>query len=592
MSNYNDFLEALNPSDFDETPVDVDTFLYDKHYMGVYTEGIKLSPVQRDIVIRGSQIYYHDTLKELHGAEIADDMWENTIKNLLLMLGKGSGKDFVARLTVLYIVYKLLCLKSPARYFKKPGTDPIDIINMALNAPQAKTVFFDPLIIALKTSPWFAGKYYDRSTDVKFDKNITVYSLHSSFEAAEGKNIMIAVLDEIDGFTVEGYADEVFKAISGTVTSRFPETGKLITLSFPRSKDGFMMRKYREVVDEVDTVEYSHEYLLNEKVDRDEPGNLLTVSWTEDTVLSYSVDNFYALKAPTFRVNPNCTIEGYRDDFVRDHNNNESDTLMRVCANPPDHDAASFFTNHEKIESTFSVPNGWENGEVKCPAVPDAEYFIHVDLSKVSDRTVVGLGHVSSWIEPDIHARVHTDAQPFITIDLFRIWEPTRLKPVDDAEVMDFIMLLCKKFNVRKVTFDQWQSFDNINYLESVGVPSEKFSLKREEYTEFRTALSEGRMVGPLDEKLWKELKNLIIVKGKIDHPPGKEHFNDISEAVCGVTANCIRNTIRNTEIQLITMESLTRDARTLEEQAIRDNIEKPDMPDELIKFMDGWKAL
>lgn len=598
VSNFNDFLSALNPSDFEEIPVDIDTFLYDKQYMGNYMTGIKLSPIQLDIVNRGSQIYYHETLIELHGSAEADKLWAETVKNLLLILGKGSGKDFVARLMVLRIVYKLLCLKSPQSYFKKPVGDPIDIINMALNAPQAKRVFFDPMVAAVKTSPWFAGRYESRSTDIAFDKKITLYSLHSSYEAAEGLNILAAVLDEIDGFTVEGYADEVFKAISGTVSSRFPTTGKLITLSFPRTKNGFMMKTYDEIVKEREVEEFSHEFILNSALDPDEPGNRLTVTWTEDTVISYQRENFFALKSPTFRVNPERKIEDYLDDFTRDHENNESDTLMRVCANPPDHDSTTFFHNHQKIEDTFSHPNGWNQGEVQCQADEFAEYYIHVDLSKVSDRTVVALGHVSAWIEPTVTSRIHTEAQPFITIDLFRIWEPSKLKPVDDAEVMDFIMLLCKKFNVRLVTFDQWHSFDNIQYLESVGVNSEKSSLKREEYIEFRTALSENRMAGPDEPKLHKELKNLIIVEktGKIDHPVGKEHFNDISEAVCGVTVNCIRNTSRNSELSIVTLASLQRERLT--EESRSDNVitEKPEMPDFLREWLasestDGWKA-
>ena len=39
-------------------------------------------------------------------------------------------------------MYKLLCLKDPAVYFGKPPGDAIDIINVAVNAQQAKNVFF------------------------------------------------------------------------------------------------------------------------------------------------------------------------------------------------------------------------------------------------------------------------------------------------------------------------------------------------------------------------------------------------------------------------------------------------------------------
>ena len=595
MANFNDFLEAINPNEFEEDPVDIDTFLYDKEYMGNYTEGIVLSPIQKDIVDRGSQIYYHETLIKKFGRERGEELWTKTVKELLLMLGKGSGKDFVARLTVLYIVYKLLCLKDPARYYRKPGGDPIDIINMALNAPQAKTVFYEPLVAAVKKSPWFAGKFDDLSTQINFDKNITVYSMHSSFEAAEGKNILVAVLDEIDGFTVEGQAEKIYRAVSGTLSSRFPGIGKMLTLSFPRTKNGFMMKTYDEIVKTKEVNNFSHEFILNESLDADEPGNMFTVSWTEDTIIDYERDNIYALKAPTFRVNPERNIEDYRDDFDRDRKNHDDDTLMRVCANPPDHDETSFISNHDQIEKTFDQPNGWQDDIIKTIPVADAEYYIHVDLSKVSDRTCVAIGHVSSWVEPDQFARIHTEPMPFIVIDAFRVWEPTKLKPVDDGEVMEFIMSLCKKFNVRLVTFDQWHSFDNIKYLESVGVDSEKHSLNREDYLEFRTAMMENRMSGPYDERLHKELKNLIIVKGKVVEPQGKEHYNDISEACCGVTVNCITHTQRNTELELVTLESIARD--DYEELQNADPFatvvgEKPDMPGYLSDFMNGWKAI
>lgn len=592
MVDFSDFLDALNPEEFDETPVDLDTFLYDKHYMGVYMEGVKLSPIQYEIVERGSIIYKLETLEKVWGPTKAKELHKKNVKNLLLMLGKGSGKDFVTRLMVLYIVHQLLCLKDPARYYGKPSGDPIDIVNMAINAPQARTVFFEPLVEAVKKSDWFADKMYEpRMTDIRFHKKITVYSMHSSFEAAEGKNLLVGVLDEIDGFTVEGQAAGLYKAISGTLSSRFPQYGKMIALSFPRSKSGWIMSKYNEIVDEVEVEEFEHEYILNEALPHDDPNNILTVRWTEDTIISYKRDNWFALKAPTFRVNPGRTIEDYKDDFETDRQNNDSDTLMRVCANPPDHDATTFFQNHEKIEQTFSAPNGWVNDELKCHAEPEAEYFVHVDLSKVSDRCVVAMGHVSNWVEPSAIARLHSDAQPFIIIDLFRVWEPSKTKPVDDGEVMDFILLLAKKFNVRLVTFDRWRSFDMIEHLNSVGIDADRNSLVREDYIEFRTVMNEGRLQAPYDERVHKELKNLILDKGKVVEPAGKEHFNDISEACCGVVVGCIENTSRNTDLEVIDLESVDR-AEVDMDDPFGTLTEKPPMPGDLAAFLDNWKAI
>ena len=59
-----------------------------------------------------------------------------------MQLGKGSGKDFSSTVGCAYLVYKLLCLKDPSRYFGKPTNDAIDIMNVAINAQQAKNVFF------------------------------------------------------------------------------------------------------------------------------------------------------------------------------------------------------------------------------------------------------------------------------------------------------------------------------------------------------------------------------------------------------------------------------------------------------------------
>ena len=545
-----------------------------------------LSPIQEDIVDRGSQIYKKDALVELYGVREAEKIWSKTTRDVFLVIGKGGGKDLVSQLTCLYIIHKLLCLKDPAGYYGKPSGDSIDIVNMAINAKQAKRVFFDGLVTRLKRTPWFDGRYTVRMDDVAFDENINLYSLHSSYEAAEGLNIIAYVGDEADGFEVEGQADAIYKALSGTVSSRFADVGKVICLSFPRKKDGFMMRKYNDAVLDKEVEQFSHTFKLNEDLEDGAEGNEFTVEWEEETVLGYKYSNFFALKAPTFRVNPIKSIEDYKMDFYSD----KTDTLMRVCANPPDQSDETFFHNYEKVLDTFSVPNGWLDEEVKVSPQDDAEYYIHVDLSKVSDRTVVAMGHISDWLEPNAISRIHSDAQPFITIDLFRVWEPTKDNPVNDAEVMDFIMLLAKKFNVRLVTFDQWHSFDNIQYLESVGIDSKKNSLKREDYLEFRTALSEGRLVGPYDDRLHKELKNLIIDKrGKIDHPQGKGHHNDISEAVCGVIVNCIENTERERELSLVTLDSVRKE---IEQEQQRVVIEKPEMPAYLSDFMQGWSEI
>lgn len=61
---------------------------------------------------------------------------------LVLKWGKGSGKDYVAACAIAYMVYQALRLPNPQRYYGLASGDPIDFVNVAYNARQARDVFF------------------------------------------------------------------------------------------------------------------------------------------------------------------------------------------------------------------------------------------------------------------------------------------------------------------------------------------------------------------------------------------------------------------------------------------------------------------
>ena len=136
---FNEFFEVLKNNNFEEIPVDAKTFVEGADYLGQPP----LSSHQYDIVEAMSQIYKLEDLIDIMGDTEGRRYYKKYTKNeVILQLGKGSGKDFVSTVACAYIVYKLLCLKDPARYFGKPAGDAIDIINIAINAQQAKNVFF------------------------------------------------------------------------------------------------------------------------------------------------------------------------------------------------------------------------------------------------------------------------------------------------------------------------------------------------------------------------------------------------------------------------------------------------------------------
>ena len=267
MSSFFDDLEAaVNESPFDEIPVSVEQFVQSKDYLGLPP----LSDLQYAMVKHMSQILRLETLIEAYGEREGKRRYAETSKEVILVLGKGSGKDYCTVIALCYVVYQLLCLKNPQEYYGKPDGDAIDLLNIAQNADQARNVFFKGFVTRIKRCPWFAGKFTPKNREVEFDKSITAFSGHSDAEAYEGLNLLFCVLDEISGFQTSsntGNANAVtakstYEYYSDAVLSRFADNGVLAMLSFPRSKRDFILEKYEDVIAEKETIPFSHKFKI------------------------------------------------------------------------------------------------------------------------------------------------------------------------------------------------------------------------------------------------------------------------------------------------------------------------------------------
>jgi len=541
MSDFNIFLDALSGDEFDETPVSVEQFVTDKAYLG-------LPPLSENqyIMIRAStQIYKQDTLIRIYGEDEGRKIFKQTCNEIIMQLGKGSGKDYTSTIACAYVVYLLLCLKDPAVYFGKPPGDAIDIINIAINAVQANRVFFKGFNQRIERSPWFQGRYVAKANMVEFDKGVTVHSGHSESEAWEGYNVLIVILDEISGFELESTsghqnaktASSIYKMYKGSVTSRFPDFGKIILLSFPRFKLDYIQQKYNEAVAEKEVVLRHHKF----KVDPDLPdgtqGNEFEIEWEEDHIISYRMPKIFALKRPTWEINPTRKIEDFTEAFYSD----PQDALMRFACMPPDATDA-FFKNRAVIEKAFANPklNVDEYGRFDDTFKPNPErtYFMHVDLAQKHDHCAVALAHVEGWVTMKIGEN-YKQAAPRVVVDAVRYWTPTASKSVDFTEVKDYIISIRdREFNLKMVTFDRWNSHDMMQQLGVHGIKTEILSVAKKHYEDMSLTLTEERLHGPKIQLLIDELLQLRIVKDKVDHP--RKGSKDLSDAVCGAVFNAI----------------------------------------------------
>ena len=542
MTDFSDFLEALEEDAFEEKPVDIEEFVTSNDYLALPP----LSDYQYQMIKASTQIYKHETLVKLYGEEEGERRWKQTCNEVIFQLGKGSGKDYTSTIACAYIVYLLLCLKDPARYYGKPPGDAIDIINVAVNAVQAQQVFFKGFKNRITRCPWFIGKYNEKVGSIEFIKSITVHSGHSQRESWEGYNLLFAVLDEISGFDLESTsgneqaktASAIYKMFRGSVDSRFPQYGKVILLSFPRFKNDYIQQRYNEVVADKEIIVRTHTFKVDEDLPDGIDGNEFTIEWEEDHIISYAEPKVFALKRPTWEINPTIKIKDLAINFYRD----QTDALSRYACMPPEAIDA-LFTSREKVEKAFSnlnIPFD-ENHSFKEWFKPEDEkvYYVHVDLAQKHDHCAVSLAHVDKWVTMKM-AGAYTDAQPHIIVDAIRYWTPTKERAVDFTEVKKYIISLKQRgFNIKKVTFDRRNSFDMMEQLKSYGMNCEILSVAKKHYDDMLLCVMEERLSGPRLPLLIDELLELRIVKkDKVDHP--RKGSKDLADATCGAIYNAI----------------------------------------------------
>ena len=597
--DFSEFIEILDGDEFEEKPVDLQTFVTSPDYLGLPP----LSENQYTLIERSSQIYKESTLIKLYGEELGKKLFKQTCVEVIAQLGKGSGKDYSSTIAVAYIVHLLLCLKDPAAYYGKPPRDAIDILNIAINSQQANNVFFKGFKMRIEGSPWFAGKYTDKASEIKFDKSITVHSGHSEREAWEGYNVLVVILDEISGFAIENTsghdqaktADAIYDMYRASVDSRFPDFGKVILLSFPRFKNDPIQKFYESVIAEKETIIRTEMLKLDQDLPDGTEGNEFEVAWEEDHIVSYVYPRVFALKRPTWEVNPTKKIT----DFTVAFHKNAPDALGRFACMPSDA-VDAFFKSREKIEKAFNQASLAVDkfGRLEDWFKPDLEkdYFIHVDLAQKHDHCAVAMGHVNKWVEVKV-TDTYSQPAPIVEIDAVRFWTPTPDKSVDFSEVKDYILALrTRGFNIKMCTFDRWNSHDMMQQLKQYGINTEILSVAKKHYDDMAMVVLEERLSGPHIPLLIDELLQLRIMRDKVDHP--RKGSKDLADAVCGAVYNSIRRTrmSRDEEIKIHDYESMSYDndfsVSDGEVENVYNMIRAPRMPESLARSIENMEII
>lgn len=131
--------------DYNEIPVDIETFITDDNYMGQAwkdAEGkLKLYP------------FWLDKLKELF-----PNNTDVSVNNFIESGARGLGKSENAIVTGQYLMYRVLCMKNPLEFFHMKPTEKICFAFMNITKDLSEEIGVDKFQKSIQKSPWFMAR--------------------------------------------------------------------------------------------------------------------------------------------------------------------------------------------------------------------------------------------------------------------------------------------------------------------------------------------------------------------------------------------------------------------------------------------------
>lgn len=490
---------------------------------------------------------------EVNGDRIAKFRWG------MWTGGIGIGKTTIASIILPYMVHWVLCLRDPQGFFNLLPGSRIAFMQMSTSAKQVIDVAFGDIFARIKHAEWFVNNYpYDTkySKMIKFPKEIWIVPGDSTETSFEGYNILGGILEEADSHKQtqdKDYADVGFDTINARIDSRFQDRGFLLVIGQMKKGDGFAKRKYDEFQADPENA-YTMRMSIWESLGWEK---FLKPNGERD---SFHYDSRRKKIVPSGVVNlvENDNLIEIPNVYRKTFETNPEKALRDLAGIPPATEDP-FISLVDRIDDCIDK---WDERNAgigspvsDSPTRPRLEPWficndplkraIHIDIAISGDGDALGLamGHVSAVKDID------GEMKPYIIIDmLYRV----KAAPGTEILLQEIRHLIYnlrddRKFKIRAVTMDGFQSTDTMQQLKRRRYRAEYLSVDRNKapYEDLREAIYEGRLEFPRyltyvkvggTEKIQiavKELTELTDNGKKIDHPPNGS--KDVADAMAGV---------------------------------------------------------
>jgi len=563
------YLQDLFDADYKERPVDIIQFIEDPKYLGESTNN-------------GRSIY-NVWKRALYKLFLDDEMF------LVVFTGSiGTGKTYISYVAISYVMYKIMCMKDPWKFFSLSESGKLTISFFNLTKSLSSSRGFQTLQTLLTRSPWFGshGGIIKGDVDKYMDFPLFNYSLGSPYSkgfGSIGEHVIAAVMDEIDSPTEsENQKIRVLKAYESTMRrfeSRFVIDGKtpgrffliaskqdemsfvdtfieqmkgskkILIIDIPlweaKPESNYCGEKFPVKVGD----QYEMPAILNsqEEADKARANGFQVVDVPVEYKEYFERDLVGALR----------DIAGVSVKGIRKSKLFPSERFLNECYDPTKEDPVKFQTIEVGLNDEFDFARYLDFTKLRKPK--GEQRFIHCDIAISGDALGLACSYVTGW------ALVNTEKEdgtfvkqkaPIIETEWVMRIKAKHQDSIPIHKVRKFILdLVTLGFNIGKFTIDlRLASEDTIQLLKKAGVNADYYSVDKEikAYMNFRNLVFEKRWIMHKHQYVHFELKNLEYDrnKQKVDHPDMvkdielldgggvKEYVlkgsKDMADAICG----------------------------------------------------------
>jgi len=397
------------------------------------------------------------------------------INELVLVLGRRSGKTTLASVVATYEAYKCLELYNPQEYYGLAPDNPIVILNIATASPQAR-LLYNEIKSRIRYSNYFKGRLNQESSSEEYtylltdhDKetnetlkqqgrhkelikgSILIQCGHSNSNSLMGSGIICLIFDELAYFndgSGRTSGDKVYgDLVPNTKAFRDPNTGKvaakIVQISAPAGKTGVFYK------------------------------NFVTSMEPEGA-------GMMGFQFPTWDCSAQITS---KEQLASEYAKNEANATVRYGAEFSSSVSGIFFPLDDLNECVDHTLFNKDKG------VPGIKYFMHVDPSLNNHNYALVILHEEKYLD-----KQSREWKRKIIIDHIKKWTPSLKSEVSISEVEKYIIQMSRKFNLVSITYDDFNSASSVQKFRKKGLPVRR--------TPFRASYK---------QLIFSELKDLVI---------------------------------------------------------------------------------